>query len=286
VLTCQGKPMDSAQAQADTPAADSAMGGAGPDRPEPQRQFRININAPRNLWVQGADMNVELGLSENFRVESAEATLINGTVHVWRGDVAVLGRRFNIQNSSQVSFTGPPLAPYINATAEYNNENAGVKVYVAVRGQGKDFTIKPTSDPVLPETDIYTLLATGRRTLKAGSGGASSMNQGQVASVLGSVLASQAKKALSAKVPLDVFTIESGDEGLADARVEVGKYVTDKLYLGSTARLGTPQNQSTTRRENAYSVRLEYQFSTRWGVEAQYGDAQVGGADFIWRNEY
>ena len=98
------------------------------------------------------------------------------------------------------------------------------------------------------------LLATGRRTLKAGSG-ASSMNQGQVASVLGSLLASQAKKALSAKVPLDVFSIESGDEGLAGTRVEVGKYFTDKLYLGGRGRLGGQSvNQSTTRPENTASV--------------------------------
>jgi translocation and assembly module TamB len=33
-------------------------------------------------------------------------------------------------------------------------------------------------------------------------------------------------------------------------------------------------------------VRLEYQFGPRWGVEAEYGDAQVGGADFIWSKEY
>jgi translocation and assembly module TamB len=284
VLTCQGQPMNPAQAKAAEPATDSATGGAGPG-PEPQRQFRININAPRNLWVQGADVNTEIGLSENFRVEYADTPSIYGEVHVQRGEVEVLGRRFNIQNSSQVRFTGPAAAPYINATAEYNNESAGVKVYVAVRGQGKDFTIKPTSDPPLPETDIYTLLATGRRTLKAGSG-ASSMNQGQVASVLGSLLASQAKKALAAKLPLDVLTIESGDEGLAGARLEVGKYLTDKLYLGYSGRLGAPQNQSTTRRENANSVRLEYQFGPRWGVEAEYGDAQVGGADFIWSREY
>ncbi|MET0405840.1 MAG: translocation/assembly module TamB domain-containing protein, partial [Cystobacter sp.] len=249
VLTCQGQPMNAAQAKADEPAADSATGGAGPARAEPQRQFRVNINAPRNLWVQGADVNTEIGLSENFRVEYAETASVYGEVRVQRGEVDVLGRRFNIQNSSQVRFTGPPTAPYINATAEYNNENAGVKVFIAVRGQGTDFTIKPTSEPVLPETEIYTLLATGRRTLKAGSG-SSSMNQGQVASVLGSVLAAQAKKAITAKVPLDVLTIESGDEGLAGSRVEVGKYLTDKLYLGASGRIGQAQNQSTTRREN------------------------------------
>ncbi|MBM7113491.1 translocation/assembly module TamB [Archangium primigenium] len=288
VLTCAGEPLNppktaSAEASADGATPGSATGGAGPS--SATRRIRVTLNAPRNLWVQGADVNVELGLSENFYVETADTLTMNGNVLVKRGDVEVLGRRFSVQNSSQVRFTGPPAAPYINATAEYKNESAGVTVYVAVRGQGKDFTIKPTSDPPLAETDIYTLLATGRRTLKAGGSGAS-MNQGQVASVLGSVLAAQAKKAISAKVPLDVLSIESGDEGLAGARLEVGKYLTDKLYLGYSGRIGTPQNQSTTRRENANSVRLEYQFGPRWGVEAQYGDAQVGGADLLWSNEY
>ena len=157
-------------------------------------------------------------------------------------------------------------------------------VFVTIRGQGKEFTIKPTSEPPLPETEIYTLLATGRRTLRAGSG--ASMNQGQVASVLGSLLASQARKALAAKLPLDVLSIEAGEEGLTDARLEVGKYLTDNLYLGYRGRLGSPQNQSSTRRENNNAVRLEYQFSPRWSLEGEYGDAQQGGADVIWSKDY
>lgn len=289
ILVCNGTPLKPSKVKRPAPPAGGAgnatgIGGSGGTNEEPQRQYWININAPRNLWVNGSDVNAELGLSENFRVEYATTASIYGEVRVIRGEVEVLGRRFNIQNSSQVRFTGPALTPYINATAEYDNEKAGVKVYVAVRGQGKDFTIKPTSDPPLPETEIYTLLATGRRTLRAGSG--ASMNQGQVASVLGSVLASQARKALAAKLPLDVLTIEAGEEGLAGARLEVGKYLTDDLYLGYSGRLGTPQTQSTTRRENANAVRLEYQFSPRWSLEGEYGDAQQGGADVIWSKEY
>ncbi|HYO59570.1 translocation/assembly module TamB domain-containing protein [Archangium sp.] len=291
VLVCNGKPMKvprrkrgAAPTEASSPGA--ATGGAGPaeEEEEPQRQYWVNVNAPKNLWVRGADVNAELGLSENFRIEYADAASIYGEVRVLRGEVEVLGRRLDIQNSSQVRFTGPAATPYINATAEYVNERAGVTVFVTVRGQGKEFTIKPTSEPPLPETEIYTLLATGRRTLRAGSG--ASMNQGQVVSVLGSALASQARKALAAKLPLDVFTIEAGEEGLAGARLEVGTYLTDDLYLGYSGRLGTPQNQSSTRRENANAVRLEYQFSPQWSVEGEYGDAQQGGADVIWSKDY
>ncbi len=290
VLVRNGVPLEKRKRKKGTPAPGtepgSAMGGAGTlaAAEEAQRQYWVNVNAPKNLWVHGSDVNAEIGLSENFRVEYEDETTINGTVKVLRGELEVMGRRFNVQDSSFVRFTGPARTPYINAVAEHDNERAGVKVFVTIRGQGKDFTIKPTSEPPLPETEIYTLLATGRRTLRAGSG--ASMNQGQVASVLGSLLASQARKALAAKLPLDVFSIEAGEEGLTDARLEVGKYLTDELYLGYSGRLGTPQNQSTTRRENANAVRLEYQFSPRWGVQVEYGDAQQGGADVIWSKEY
>lgn len=245
------------------------------------RQYWVNINAPRNLWVHGPDVNVEVGLSDDFRVEYAQTPQLYGEVRVLRGRVDVLGRRFDAQRDSTVRFTGPAKTPYVNVTAQHVNEREQVTVFVTVRGQGKDVTLKPTSQPPLPESEIYTLLATGRRSLKRGSG-ASMSGSAQAASVLGSLLASQAKKTLAAKLPIDVLSIEAGEEGLAGASLELGTYVTDKLYVGYTGRI----DAQTQRGENANAVRLEYQFSPRWSFEGSYGDANSGAADLIWSKEY
>ncbi|WP_224244503.1 translocation/assembly module TamB domain-containing protein [Hyalangium gracile] len=247
---------------------------------EVQRTYRILINAPRNLWVRGSDVNIELGLSQNFEVSYTDQPFLAGEVIVQRGRVDALGRRFDVQRESRVNFTGPPLAPYLNITAEHVNERENVTVFIHVRGQGKDFTIEPTSDPPMSETEIYTLLATGRRTLERNSG--SSMTGAQAASVVGSLVASQAKKALSAELPLDVFSIEAGDSGLAGTKLEVGKYLTDKIYVGYTGRVGTAAQS----RENANAVRFEYQFTPAWSLEANYGDARSGGLDLIWSKDY
>jgi translocation and assembly module TamB len=285
VLVRNGEPVDKrARKQAEAAAqANSGTGGAGPAQAQQEtvRRYRFDINAPRNLWVHGSDVNAEIGLSQGFNVEYGNAMAINGEVRMLQGWVEVLGRRFDVQNNSVVQFTGPAKKPYINVTAEHKNERAGVTVFVTIRGQGTDFTLKPTSDPPLPETEIYTLLATGRRQLKAGSG--ASMNPGQVASVLGGVLASQARKALAAKLPLDVFSIETGEAGLADTRLEVGTYLTRDLYLGYTGRL--PGGTKPNGRENSNAVRLEYQFSNSWGFEVEAGDVRQG-ADVIWSKEY
>jgi translocation and assembly module TamB len=266
-----------------------AMGGSGTegeegeedDQEAPLRTYWMNVNAPRNLWVKGSDVNVELGLSEDFRIEYREEARMFGEVSVKRGRVDVLGRRFDVQNDSQVRFTGPPTVPYINVTAEHKNETAKVTVFVTIRGQGRDLTLKPTSNPPLPESEIYTLLATGRRTLERGSG-ASMTASAQAASVVGSLVANEARKALSEKLPLDVLSIEAGDQGLAGAKLEVGTYVTDKIYVGYTGRVGADPNQG----ENANAVRFEYQLGARWTLEGQYGDARSGGLDLIWSNEY
>jgi len=276
------QPDSAQQPPAGTPPPTVATGGSGDDEePAPPRSYWINVNAPRNLWVKGSDLNVELGLSEDFRIEYSDTARMFGQVRVLRGRVDVLGRRFDVQRDSVVSFTGPPAVPYINVTAEHRNESANVTVFVTIRGQGRDITLKPTSEPPLPESEIYTLLATGRRTLERGSG-ASMTASAQAASVVGSLVANEARKALAAKLPLDVLSIEAGGTGIAGTKLEVGTYVTDKIYVGYTGRVGANIQQG----ENSNAVRFEYQFSPRWSLEGQYGDARSGGLDLIWSNEY
>ncbi|XXF77190.1 translocation/assembly module TamB domain-containing protein [Myxococcaceae bacterium GXIMD 01537] len=264
------------------PGQEPAKAPAPPsEEQEAVRRYLVNVNAPRNLWVRGSDVNVELGLSEDFRIEYDEESRLYGEVNVLRGRVDVLGRRFDVQADSQVRFTGPPRTPYINVTAQHRNDREDVTVFVTIRGQGKEFTIKPTSDPPLPESEIYTLLATGRRNLRANSGASMTGTQ-QAASIVGSLVASQARKALSEKLPLDVFSIEAAEGGLAGAKLEVGTYVTDQIYVGYTGRVGA----TTQERESANAVRVEYQFHPRWGLQAQCGDAPACAFDLIWGNEY
>ncbi len=279
---------------AEKPGA-TGTGGAGGKAPvdavdleeeeeEVQRTYRVMVDAPRNLWVKGSDVNIELGLSKGFEISYREELYLSGEVIVRRGRVAALGRRFDVEENSRVTFTGPPLAPYLNITAQHANERENVTVFVHVRGQGKDFTIEPTSEPPMSETEIYTLLATGRRTLERNSG--ASMTGSQAASVVGSLVASQAQKALAAELPLDVFSIEAGESGLNEAKFEVGKYLTDKIYVGYTGRVGETPTSTAQSRENQNAVRFEYQFSPEWSLEANYGDARSGGLDLIWGKDY
>ena len=249
----------------------------------PQRRYRVVIDAPRNLWVKSGDINVELGLAEGFRVEVGREPEIYGQVNVIRGRVDVIGRRFDMNRDSTVRFIGPAALPTLNILADHFNEKEDVHVHIQVEGQGKQFSIHMTSEPPLSDSEIYTLLATGRRTLMQ-SGGASVSGADQAASILGSVAAGELKKQLKDKLPLDVLSIEGGDSnyGLGGAKLEAGTYLTDKLYIGYSGQLGADRNQG----QNANAAQLDYQIGPRWGLEASFGDAYVGGADLIWTKDF
>ncbi len=285
VLLKNGKPLDPKRAKAllvKDRGAEAAMGGSGPPEESKPLQIVAVLDAPRNLWVKGQDLNVELGLSQDFRIETGEETELFGEVRIIRGRLDVLGRRFDFQRNSVVRFAGNPTEPALNVTALYNNVKAGVKVSMQVQGEAGSITLVPSSEPPLTESEIYTLLATGRTTLKRGSGG-SEIGSAQAVSVLGSLAAAQLKGAVNDKVGLDVLSIEAGDSGtLQGATLEAGKYVTDDVYLGYVGKVGA----DPTRYENANAFRLEYQFLPRWSFEAVYGDAKSGSADIVWSRDY
>jgi len=268
-------------------AALAGLGGSGDQEekdPSPTKklQLMVAIDAPRNIWIKGSDLNIEIGLSDGFRFEYAQAPVMFGEVKLLQGRAEVLGRRFDVQKNSTVRFTGPPETPALDVTAVYNNEREKVKVFVTVHGQGKNVSLTTSSEPPLTETEIYTLIATGHRTLKAGSGSTSSGSQ-LAASALGTLAANQLKNVLAAKLPLDVLSIETGGEGgLTSTKVEAGTYVNDRVYIGYTVRT----NARPELGENTNEVRLEYQISPRWYLEAAYGDAKAGSTDLLWSRDY
>jgi translocation and assembly module TamB len=248
--------------------------------PPPQEfGLRAVIDAPRNLWVHGADLDVELGLSEAFRLERRGAPQVFGEARFLRGSLSVIGRKFVVQPGASVRFAGAAEQPIVNLAAQHTNDKEQVKVTVAVTGRGTDLALKATSEPPMPETEIYTLLATGRRELKRGSG--ASLTADDALSVVGQLATSQLRTLLANKVPIDVLSFESSDN-FARVKFDVGKYLSDWLYLGVSAQTGA----NVYRGENPWAARLEFRLSRRWSLEAYAGTAPAGGADLVWSQDF
>jgi translocation and assembly module TamB len=252
----------------------------------PARPFltHIVVEAPRNVWVRGQDANVELGFSPGFRIELGAEQKIYGRVVVRRGRVDVVGRRFDIQAESRAEFTGAADQPLLDVTAKHYNESANVTVVVTIKGpiDALEINISAPDRPDLTETQLYTLIVSGRLDLGvSGASGAEGNMSSAAASLVGGALAGALQKVIAPRLPLDVFSFDTGD-GLTGSRLEAGRNLGSKLYLGYVGRAGA--NPALLQNRNA--VHLEYQFSSRWSLDAEYGDVGTGTADLFWTKRY
>jgi autotransporter translocation and assembly factor TamB len=271
-----GQPRDSREAKK-LKRGEPVPAGATVPRP-----VRVEVEADRNLWVRGPDVNVELGLEPGFVFLQADEPGLFGTVKVMRGFVQVFGRRFNLTSGSTVVFSGPPDRPRLLVDATYQAETAGTTVNVHIEGPADELSFKLSSPehPEYGDTELLSLVLTGRLPDEtAGRGGAAPAEK--AASLVGGILAGRLQKALSKRLPLDVLLLEPG-QNLEGARLEAGTYVGDDLYVAYVGRMGLDPFS----RENRNEVHLELQLGRRWSIEASYGDARRGSADLLWEKSY
>lgn len=292
VLTDDGEPLNRAQAaklaalraemaaeEAREADARTAADRSVAERPPP---VHIKVDAERNVWVRGKDAFVELGLDPGFQIAIGDKPRAFGRVLVRRGRLEVMGRRFDLQNSSSLRFTGPVDAPELDVTAQHENEKENITVVLTVKGPPDRLQVRVSAPqrPELSETELYTLIVTGRLQLGATSTGSTTPTS-KAASLLGGLVAAQLQKALSKKLPFDVISIEPG-EGLSGTRLEAGTYLTDDLYVSYVRRTAV----DPARLLNRNAVHLEYQLTRRWSFEGEYGDARTGSADLVWTKVY
>jgi len=239
------------------------------------------VDAPKNLWVRGNDANLELGLRPGFRVELGEGARVYGDVAILRGLVDVLGRRFDLKADSVIRFGGTVDAPELDVSANHVDEKNNITVLVVVKGSPGhlQLAVSAPDHPEVTETQLYTLIVTGRLDFAGAT--ESSSPADQAASLVGGLFAAELQKTLSKKLPVDVLTIEASN-GLGEAQLEAGKYLSSSLYVGYVGRLGA----DPALLQNRNAVHLEYELGSRWSFQGEYGDAKTGTADLIWTKRY
>jgi translocation and assembly module TamB len=248
---------------------------------------KIEVSAPRQLWVNGGGAALELGLDPGFRIVVARETRIHGQVIVRRGRVDVLGRRFDLKADSTLQFDGDPDHPTLDAAAQFQDNQDNVTVQVTAKGPLEHLSISVSSPnrPDLNESQLYALIVTGHLPggSDSGGGGVGATASNEATSLVAGVIAGQIQKTLARHLPLDVLTIDTGSgQGFSGTQLEAGRYVTDRLYVGYIGRIGA--NPALYQNKNA--VHVEYQLTDRWQIAGEYGDVGTGSADLMWRKNY
>src|SRR5207244_1330777 len=92
-----------------------------------------------------------------------------------------------------------------------------------------------------------------------------------VGGVMSGYLLGQLKSKLGPKLPFDLFRADlrsevEGSNGNTQAEIEVGKYISDKIFVKLRRGFGSEFNEP----ENALS--LDYRLSKRWSLETTQSD--------------
>jgi translocation and assembly module TamB len=208
------------------------------------------------------------------------------------GSIDVLGRMYEVESARLVFDGSADADPALEVRISREFPNA--RVLVEMHGTLRKPELRLTSSPAIYErSQLLALVLTGREEAvsSTGAGGTSAGSTTQaVASSVAAALVGPLASKLFRQIGIDVVRLgldrntstSRAASVLGDNRasLELGKYLTDRLYIGARGVLGASDQ------ENAYEARLEYGLTRRLRLESVFGDRGVGGLDLMWRLSY
>jgi len=184
------------------------------------------VKIPGRLFLRGKGLDSEWGGRLNIS-GAANSPKIVGELRARRGRLDVLGKTFSIRES-QISFLGgQPPDPLLDIVGVYTVED--LLVTAALTGPASDVKLELSSDPDMPQDEILSRVLFGKaqgslstiEALQLAAAAAELAGKGGGLNVVGSL-----RKSLGA----DVMRVEGGEGG---PNVEVGKYLTEGVYVGT-----------------------------------------------------
>jgi autotransporter translocation and assembly factor TamB len=249
----------------------------------------IDVDVPNNSWVKGSGASIEVKGKLKVKKNYGEMYVVGGNIDVVRGDYHFLGKRFNIE-SGTVSFRGKKVVnPFLDVTALY--EVSSIQIFINITGTAEKPKIQLTSDPPLDENEIVSYLVFGTSSENLSTDSRVSFQE-KAGEVLGTMAVGELRDMLGEEFALDVITIKGGQAGFGDTHVELGKHITQDLYVGyerfSYERFyyeryffspGLPSSTVTANR-----AVIEYRLFDFLTVESDIGEES--GADLFFNFDY
>lgn len=252
----------------------------------PLKEAHIEVFMPNRAWLQGPDIQLELGSEMKLHWANGMSTLEGQAGIVRPGFIRVLGKRFDVTTAEVVYANQEPQKGVLEAEATHVTDDA--TVFLNVTGFASKPNLVLRSEPELSQFEMASLLLTGKTTeqFSAQQEGAQqdSSSKDKVASVaanaVANALASQVLGAFAQNTDV-VLSLDMEDASTRKAKVGVGRYITDRLFISLDRNFGAEEETA-----NSNEVRFDYRLSRRWSVEGNYGDGKEGGIDLLWKRKF
>src|SRR5262249_16868908 len=220
--------------------------------------------------VQSKDLNLEL--TANTRVVSSPdgKPAVSGEVIVRRGHIMVKDQRFEVDHGRILFDGSDEINPVLDfrLSHPYQDVTAIVEVHGTVTLPEIPFSSDP---PTYDESSVVGLIMSGGQ-----AGGDPSASQFNATNTVANAVLGAIADEIAPQLGLDVIRVsqqqetnEAGTPSDTDTRVEVGKYLSPRIYLSFVHVFGAPAN------DNVNEAHVEYRMTRRWVMETVFGDAGV-----------
>jgi translocation and assembly module TamB len=250
----------------------------------------LTVSINRSTWVRTKDANVEIFTDYPITLRMRQSTLaLTGAIGTDRGEYTFLSKRFAVTRGSATFVGGSDLNPTLQVTGEYQVAMASgpamnVRVLIGGTLRRPKLSLETDAQPPRSQSELLSLLAFGRSTTSLLQGEGSSMTSGSSGDLVGAgasiavqrlagvalgVLVDEAETELGKGLGADQFNIIPGDSPeilstsnngfnafIADTRIEAGKYLNPRTFLGIQTQSLLP------------GARIEYRTPTGWRYNA------------------
>ncbi|MCB9367263.1 MAG: translocation/assembly module TamB [Calditrichaeota bacterium] len=209
---------------------DSLDTGFNPDEFYMSMAHDISVSIPGNFWIRGSGLNTELFGELNLEKTHGVEPTANGEISIRKGSVKFYGQELRIAENSSLRFDGPPESPDLNITAVYSGidkSRGPYQVTVVLTGTPDNSKAEfsgqfDNGNAMSQDEAIQKLLPFVGNSGGTAEQAVAEAASGQVSDIVGKASG------------LDVFEFRPGEGGLNDlssAQLEIGTYVTDRLFI-------------------------------------------------------
>ena len=256
----------------------AAAARAAASRPASSK-LHFDTRIPGPFFIRSKEVNTEL--RGELHVLAGDELTVTGGVDADAGWVEIIGQRYAIDHA-RVAFSGPIDAPQLDVRITRQLTEATLIIEVHGTPQQPDLDLS-SDPPIYDRSQILGIIISGDPASQQVSD--RTLDQ-RLTGAVSSLVLGKIKDAIAPSLPIDVIHIETGESGytgLDDTRLEIGKYVTESVYVSYIHQFGAV---STLTRANSNEGRLEYRFLKSFQLDASFGDAAIGGIDLFWTRRY
>jgi translocation and assembly module TamB len=137
-------------------------------------------------------------------------------------------------------------------------------------------SLRLESEPALDQADVLAVLLFGAPANQLSRTQSTGLGE-QALGIAGGYVASELRQSVADALGVDDLQFDTGTTGLADARVSIGKYVADDIFVSLAHRFGA---------QSAEELRIEYVVRPGWSLEMSTDTLGHSGIDLFWKRRY